>query len=403
MNCYYCDKILAAASPHEARPAEFDTGSEAPRCAWHWRFICDHCGEPGHFMRRFYCPRAGRVLCREAGRVEQQVGDFWTWHYSWVLDCPDCGERHPSLDYAEFAGTHPWQTDPVAAAARRWLSSEMHLIRYPPTRPSRVPLESITDANMDATWSANADVLAAGYDERGDHNRKYYSDPVLLEFLGDVQGQRILDAGSGGGYLSRLLAKGGARMVAVENARRFHEIALAHQAQEPLDIEFCHASISSMPFLEDASFDAVVANYVLIDVLDYESAIAEIARVLKPGGRFICVLSHSSLDGRWHLLVTDSPRREDRAGWLDDDFFVRRAGYVQWGDLKPFLSFHRPPRDYVAACKRSGLELRDLDEPELSEEGRREFPAFYIRHSERAPFSYVLKFIKPDEPPGTGR
>ncbi|MBI3976393.1 MAG: hypothetical protein HY334_08395 [Armatimonadetes bacterium] len=81
-------------------------------------------------------------------------------------------------------------------------------------------------------------------------------------------------------------------------------------------------------------------------------------------------------------------------GWLDDDYFIRRAGYSQWGDLKPFLSFHRPLRDYVAACKRVGLELRDLDEPEISEEARREWPARVIRDHARVPWAYVLKFVR---------
>lgn len=312
-----------------------------------------------------------------------------------MLECPDCGKRHPSLDYAEFAGTHPWQVDPAAAAARRWLSVETQLVRYPPARWPQVALESVTDADVDASWSANADLWEAGYGERGDRTRKYSSDPVLLAFLGDVAGQRVLDAGSGAGYMLRLLALRGARMVAVENARRFHEIALAHQAREPLEIEFHHASISAMPFLEDASFDAVVANYVLMDVRDYEDAIAEIARVLKPGGRFVCAISHQTLDVRWHIPAPDSPRREDRAAWLDDDYFIRRAGYAQWGNFKPFLSFHRPLRDYVSACKRSGLELRDLDEPELSEEGVRELPAAMARQHRRVAYSYVLKFVKP--------
>ena len=60
----------------------------------------------------------------------------------------------------------------------------------------------------------------------------------------------------------------------------------------------------------------------------------------------------------------------------------------------PFISFHRPLRDYVAAAKAVGFELRDLDEPELSEEGRRELPPFSVRDAQRAPFSYVLKFVK---------
>jgi SAM-dependent methyltransferase len=149
-----------------------------------------------------------------------------------------------------------------------------------------------------------------------------------------------------------------------------------------------------MPFLDDASFDAVVANYVLMDVRDYEGAIAEIARVLKPRGRFVCAISHATLAGRWHTPALDSPRAEDRGGWVDDDHFIRSAGYMQWGDLKPVLTFHRPLRDYVSACKRCGLELRDLEEPEVSEEGERELPAPLVRHLRRLAYSYVLSFTK---------
>ncbi len=394
MHCYYCDQIVATDSRYAPHVAEFDLGSEAPRCAWHWRFRCDHCGEPGHFMSRFYCAGTDRLLCREAGVVSPQLGDFWAWQYWWALDCPACGERHPSLDYAEFLGAHPWQDDPAAASTRRWLSAETQLTRYPPRRLPRLKLHELTDTDIDATWSANADILEAGYDERGDRTRKYQSDPVVLKFLGDVRGQRILDAGSGAGYFSRLLAKRGVRMVAVENARRRHEIALSYQEREPLDIEFHHASISAMPFLKDATFDAVVANYVLMDVLHYEAAIGEIARILKPGGRLVCAISHSSLDVRWYIPARDSPRREDRAAWLDDDYFIRRAGHMQWGNLRPFISFHRPLRDYVAAAKCVELDLRDLEEPEVSEEGERELPAFHVRHLRRAPYSYVLKFLK---------
>jgi SAM-dependent methyltransferase len=129
-------------------------------------------------------------------------------------------------------------------------------------------------------------------------------------------------------------------------------------------------------------------------VRDYEAAIREIARVLKPGGRFVFSLAHSSLDFAWHNPAHDSPRREDRTAWMDDRYFIRRAGFVQWGDLKPILTFHRPLRDYIAACKRAGLELRDLEEPELSAEGMRELPPERVRHLRRLPISYVLKTVK---------
>lgn len=73
---------------------------------------------------------------------------------------------------------------------------------------------------------------------------------------------------------------------------------------------------------------------------------------------------------------------------------MRRAQYIQWGQLAAFITVHRPLRDYIAAAKEAGLELRDLDEPELSDEGHGELPAFYVRSAQRTPFSYILKFVK---------
>ena len=394
MRCYYCDQIAAAEAGYATAAAEFDLGSEAPRCPRHWRFRCDHCGQPGHFMARFWCPRSGRLLCGAAGPVQVVDGDFWAWPYWWELACPDCGGRHPSLDRAESLGLHPWQLDPAAAAARRRLSAEPYLTRYPPRRFPALPEASVGDADVDANWSANADTWDAGYDERGDTTRRDVSDPVLLAFLGDVAGRRVLDAGSGQGYLCRLLARRGARMVGVENACRFYELALAYQQREPLDIAYHHASIAGMPFLADGSLDAAVANFVLMDVPDHAAALAEIGRVLRPGSPFVCTISHQSLDFAWHQAAPDSPRKEDRTAWQDDDYFVRRAGHVQWAAFRPILSFHRPLRDYVAAARPAGLALRDLEEPELTPEARRRLPAYRVRQDQRAAVCYVLKFVK---------
>jgi SAM-dependent methyltransferase len=394
MNCYYCDRIRRTEPQYESHAAEFDLGSEAPRCARHWRYSCDHCGEPSHFSDRFYCPVVNRVLCRSAGIVSLHTGAFWSLLDWWTMKCPECGQQHPSFDRAEFDQVHPWQLVPAAEQERRWLSSEAHLVRYPPPQFAPVDSVQLTDADIDATWSNNADLWEAGYDERGDLNRRYSSDEVLLKFLGIIGGRRILDAGSGTGYLSRLLVRAGAEVTAVENAQRFHQIALAYEQVAPLGIDYYHGSIASMSWLGDAIFDVVVANYVLMDVHEYERAIGEIARVLKPGGRFVFALVHNTIDFQWDRPVPDSPRRDDRVGWRDAGYFVRRAGYIQWGEFQPFLTFHRPLRDYIAACTAVGLELRDLDEPYLTEEGLRVLPPSEIESARQVPVSYVLRCEK---------
>jgi len=69
------------------------------------------------------------------------------------------------------------------ATARRWLSSETELARYPCQHLPAADIDALTDEDSDRNWSANADIWDAGYDECGDDNRKYYSDPVLLAFL----------------------------------------------------------------------------------------------------------------------------------------------------------------------------------------------------------------------------
>jgi SAM-dependent methyltransferase len=335
------------------------------------------------------------MLCRDAGGTfELQPGRFWSFLDWWTLRCPECGEAHPSLDRAEFDGVHPWQLHAPYAAQRRWISGETELVRYPPRRFQMVNGSDVTDADINLTWSANADLWDAGYDEYGDANRRYSSDEPLLAYIGEVRGMRVLDAGSGTGYLSRRLARDGATVTAVENAQRFHEIALEYERRDPLGIDFRRGSLSAMPWIEDETFDIAVANYVLMDVNDYEAALAEIARVLKPGGRFIYAIVHNTIDFGANLPAADSPRKDDRAGWKDSQYFVRRAGYIQWGNFRPFLTFHRPLRDYVAACNAVGLELRDLEEPYLTEEGQRVLPPSEVEWARQVPISYVIKCVK---------
>jgi SAM-dependent methyltransferase len=397
--CHYCVQIHEANPAYLPRPAEFDLGGDCPRCAWHWRYVCSRCGEANHFQGSFFCSEAGLMLCHRCALAREEVGiGFWAWEYHFAYRCPLCDGHHTALDYAEFLGQHPYQQHPAWETAREFLWPDPFLPRIAPPPISVTPSALLTDADVAASWDAKAELWDERYDVEGDTNRRYQSDEVLFRLLGEVAGKRILDAGSGQGYLSRILARRGATVVGVENAPRFYELALAYQAQEPLAITYHRGSISDMAYLATASFDALVCNYVLMDTRDYRSAVGEFARVLRQGGVAVIVISHPCFHtpgSGWLRIPPDAQRREERVRWMTDRYFSPGVWREHWGPFDtPFISFHRPLSDYYHTFQAAGLRVTHLEEPSVTDRGQAELPPHYVRHLKRIPYSVAFRLEK---------
>ena len=120
--------------------------------------------------------------------------------------------------------------------------------------------------------------------------------------------------------------------------------------------------IRDRPFA-DGSFDAVVACLVFEHIPDYAEAIAEIARVLEPGGQFNFFLNHPLLQtpgsGWIDDQILDPPEQYWRIGpYLIED---ARDEEVEKGIFIPFI--HRPLSRYVNALADHGLLVTRMDEP----------------------------------------
>lgn len=99
----------------------------------------------------------------------------------------------------------------------------------------------------------------------------------LLRAVAEVQPRRVLDAGSGHGDYAAVIAA--PSVVCVDQSEAAVEAARAR------GLEAHVADVAELPFA-DGEFDAVVCNHVLYHLPDRDKAIAELARVLRPGGRF---------------------------------------------------------------------------------------------------------------------
>jgi SAM-dependent methyltransferase/4-amino-4-deoxy-L-arabinose transferase-like glycosyltransferase len=114
---------------------------------------------------------------------------------------------------------------------------------------------------------------------------------LLLRLLaeagaGSVAGRRVLDLGAGFGALSLYCAHLGAEVVAVDPNEQRMQVALAIAHQRDLDVRAVASQAQRLPFA-DESFDVVIANNSLCYIVDrgeYEIALGEIRRVLRPGG-----------------------------------------------------------------------------------------------------------------------
>jgi SAM-dependent methyltransferase len=180
--------------------------------------------------------------------------------------------------------------------------------------------------------------------------------PIVAEHLRGAR--RVLDVGTGEGQLARHLTRDAAveQVVGADPAEAQLRVA-SERGGGPV---FVRGTAAGLPF-RDASFDAAVACLVFEHILDVDAAIAELGRVLEPGGTFLFLLNHPLLQ------VPDS-------GWIDDHILEEqywRVGPYLVEDVSeqeiapgvtlPFV--HRPLSRYVNALADNGLLVEAMLEP----------------------------------------
>jgi len=179
-----------------------------------------------------------------------------------------------------------------------------------------------------------------------------------VRLLGDVTARRVLEVGCGAAMCSRWLARAGARPVAFDVSagmlRHARRLAIATGIAVPL----VQADAQFLPFTS-ASFDVAFTAFGAVPfVTDSARLMREVARVLRPGARWVFATPHPL---RW--IFPDDP---GPGGLAADTSYFDRTPYVEFDAAgePTYVEHHRTLGDRVRELVAAGFRLVDLIEPE---------------------------------------
>ena len=181
--------------------------------------------------------------------------------------------------------------------------------------------------------------------------------PLAAEYLAGFG--RVLEVGTGEGQVARVAASVGAELVVGLDPTANQIEEASRRGGGPV---FMRGEAAALP-VRSGAVDAVVACLVFEHIDDVDGALADVARVLRPGGRFVFFLNHP-------LLQTPN------SGWIDDHVldppeqywrigaYLREDSSVEEVQKGVFLRFvHRPLSRYVNVMAERGLVLERMLEP----------------------------------------
>jgi SAM-dependent methyltransferase len=210
-------------------------------------------------------------------------------------------------------------------------------------------------------WNNHADWWQREFTDGVDPEYTEQIIPLIIDGLAGCS--RVLDIGTGEGQVARQLAARGHSVTGVDPVvGQVMEAAARGGSSDGPYPRYALAGAAGLPFA-DRSFDAAVACLVFEHIDQLDEAIAEVARVLRPGGRFLFLLNHPLLQtpgsGWIDDQLIDPPEQYWRIGpYLLEDATIEE---VQKGVFIRFI--HRPLSRYVNALATAGLFVHHMDEP----------------------------------------
>lgn len=202
--------------------------------------------------------------------------------------------------------------------------------------------------------------------------------------LGDVRGRRVLEVGCGAGQCARWLRSRGAAVVGLDLSLRQLQHSRRIDGATGVEVPCVCATATRIP-LAAAAFDLACSAFgALPFVADVDAAMLEVARVLRPGGRWVFAVTHPT---RW--MLPDDPTE---AGLSVVRSYFDRTPYVEEDDQgsPSYVEHHHTLGDWVRAAVGAGFAVDDVVEPEWPEGHDRPWGAWGPRRGRLVPGTAIF-------------
>lgn len=223
-----------------------------------------------------------------------------------------------------------------------------------------------------AIWDTNAAFWDVQQGDEGNLTQRTLIGPAAERLLALQPGEVVLDLACGTGTMARRMARLGARVVAADFSAGMLERARARSVVAGEQIEFVQVDATDeeqLLRLGAGRFDAAVCLQALMDMPTIQPALNGLARLVKPGGRVVCSLTHPCFNGSGvRKMLTE----EDRDGQIVETRGVVVTQYLTptvtrgqgiIGQPQPHYGFDRPLFVLLGACFAAGFVLDGLEEP----------------------------------------
>lgn len=182
--------------------------------------------------------------------------------------------------------------------------------------------------------------------------------PAVIELCRPFSDKRVLDLGCGEGYCARILRRAGSGdILGIDVSGAMIEAAQREELREPLGIRYQRGDAAELAGIAEQTFDLVLAMFLFNYMTSSAMALCmkEIARVLRPGGRFVFAVPHPALA---FMRKAEPPFFFEAPS---PDYFatrdLRMAGKI-WkrdGVALEVQNVHKTVEDYFAALHGAGF------------------------------------------------